>query len=229
MRACARPVIVRIEPITNDMLATFPVNKTYSQGELAVSGGNAWVLTGDGSSLLAIDIETNTPGQPITLPARGTDLAAGQSGIWVVSSIDHVVMHVDPATGVALNTTEVVGPIDVAVEDEEVWVVGSAETVRIDPSTGTIGLTVPVGGGTSGGIALTDDTVWVRNTETFLTRIDRATGDVIEDDNNAVYAEIAGRLTSGGDIVVGFGSIWTSAYDDTKLFRISTGEPSVAT
>ena len=49
---------------------------------------------------------------------------------------------------------------------------------------------------------------------------------MIADENTAEYAEIARRLTSGGDIVAGFGSIWTSAYDDRKLFRISTGEPS---
>ena len=145
-----------------------------------------------------------------------------------MSSIDDVVMHVDPATGAVLSTTGVPGPTDVAVDNEEVWVVGSAETVRIDPSTGAVDLTVADGGGLEGGVALTEDTVWLRTTDTFLTRIDRASGDVIEDENTAVYADIAGRLTSGGDIVVGFGSIWTSAYDDAKLFRISIGEPSAA-
>ena len=124
------------------------------------------------------------------------------------------------------STTELVRQIDVAVEDEEVWVVASAETVKIDPSTGAIDLTVPVGGGSDGGIALTKDKVWLRSTKTFLTRIDRATADVIDDENTAAYAEIAGRLTSGGDIVAGFGSMWTSAYDDRKLFRISAGDPS---
>ena len=34
-------------------------------------------------------------------------------------------------------------------------------------------------------------------------------------------AEIATRLTSGGDIAVGFGSVWTSAYDDGVLFRLA--------
>jgi DNA-binding beta-propeller fold protein YncE len=226
--ACAGPDIVRIDPTTNEVVATFPVGKIYSQGQLPVSGGKVWVLTGDGSSLLAIDTATNTSGTPITLPARGTDLGAGRSGLWVVSAVDNVVMHVDPATGAVLSTTEATGPLDVDVEDDEVWVVASAETLRIDPSTGAIDLTVAVGGGTTGVIALTDDTAWVRNTETFVTRIDRATGEVIEDENTAVYAEIAGRLTSSGDMVVGFGSIWTSAYDDAKMFRISTGEPDAA-
>ena len=154
--------------------------------------------------------------------ARGTDLGAGPSGIWVVSSIDHVVVHLDAQSGAVLSTTELAGATDVAVDDEEVWVVAVAETVMIDPTTGTIDVTVPVGGGIYGSIALTEDTVWIRGTTTFVTRIDRATGDVIEDENSAVYAEIESRVTSGGDIVVGFGSVWTSAFDDGKLFRIST-------
>jgi hypothetical protein len=223
--ACAGTDVVRIDPTTSKVVATFAVNKTYSEGELAVSSGKAWVLTGGGTSLLPIDTATNTPGTPITLPARGTDLGAGPSGIWVVSYLDHVVIHLDPATGTILSTTEVVRATDIAVADDEVWVVAPAETVRIDPATGAIDLTVPAGGGQYGGIALTDDTVWLRTTDTFVTRIGRATGEVIDDENTAVYAEIASRLTSGGDIVTGFGSIWTSAYDDAKLFRISTGEP----
>ena len=76
------------------------------------------------------------------------------------TTIDDAVMHVDPATGAVLSTTEVSGPIDVAVEDDAMWVVASADTVRLDPSTGAIDLTVPVGGGTTGAVALTDDTVW---------------------------------------------------------------------
>lgn len=222
--ACAGLDVVRIDADTNEVVASFPVGKTFSQGELAVSAGRVWVLTGDGSSLVPIDTTTNALGTPITLPARGTDLGAGPSGVWIVSSVDNVVMHVDTATGTVLSTTETARPVDVAVDDEQVWVVGSAETVMIDPSTGAIDLRVPVGGGSEGGIALTDDTVWVRSTKSFLTRIDRASGAVIDDENTAVYAEIAGRLTSSGDIVAGFGSIWTSAYNDRKLFRISSGD-----
>ena len=222
--SCAGPDVVRIDPATNKVVATISLGKTYTQGELAVSEGKVWVLTGDGSSLVPIDAATDTPGTPIMLPSRGTDLGAGPSGIWVVSSLDNVVMHVDPSTGAVLSTTDVSAPADVAVDGDEVWVVGSAETVRIDASSGAVTLTVPVGGGKEGGIALTESTVWLRSVKTFVTRIDRAAGEVIDDDKTAVYADIAARLTSGGDIVAGFGSIWTSAYDDGKLFRISAGE-----
>jgi streptogramin lyase len=226
--ACVGRNVVRIDPDTEEVLATVPVGKAYSQGELPVSSGKTWVLIGDGSSLLPIDTATNVPGTPIALPARGTDLGAGPSGVWIVSSLDNAVIHVDPSTGTVLGSTDAARPMAVAVDDDQVWVAGVSETVRIDPSTGAIDLTVPFGSGADGGIALTDDTVWLRNTNTFLTRLDRSTGTLIDDENTTVYAEIAGRLTSGGDIVVGFGSIWTSAYDDRKLFRISTGRRSTA-
>lgn len=222
---CSGRDVVRIDPTTGEVVATFPVDKTHTQGELPVAAGKVWILTGDGSSVVPIDTATNTIDTPIPLPARGTDLGAGPSGIWVVSSIDHVVMHIDAETRAVLSSTEVARATDVAVEDDQVWVVAVAETVMIDPVSGAIGRTVPVGGGIWGSVALTKNTVWVRGTTTFVTRIDRATGELVDDENSVVYDEIASRLTSGGDIAVGFGSVWTSAFDDGKLFRISTGEP----
>jgi hypothetical protein len=223
--SCSGPDVARVDPSTNEVVARFAVGKAYSQGELAVAAGKAWLLQGDGSSIVPVDTATDMAEAPIALPWRGTDVGSGPSGVWVVSAIDDVVMHLDPQTQTIASTVELIAPTAVAVDEQDVWVVAAQETVRIDPATGEITLTVPVGGGSTGDIALTADTVWLRDTARFITRIDRDSGEVIEDANSAVYAEIAARLTSSGDIVAGFGSIWTSAYDDTRLFRISTGEP----
>jgi hypothetical protein len=129
-----------------------------------------------------------------------------------VSNVDDAVVHVDLETGRASEPIAVTGPVDVAV-DSEVWVGAAAETIRIEPATGTVGLRVPVGTGDVGALALTPAEVWVRGADPMLTRLDRATGETVDSYNAAV--------TSGGDVVYAFGSIWTSAYDDAKLFRFA--------
>lgn len=218
---CAGTDVVRLDPVTLRVTATYPVNKTYSAGEVPVIGGSAWVLVGDGSSLVPIDTATDTVGAPIALPARGTELSGGPTDVWVISGLDDVVMRIDAATGQVTAIVDVPsGPVDAAIDDGEVWVVCSAETVRIDAATGEVAETFPVGGGSTGGVALTDDTVWVRSEAAFVERIDRATGAIVADEHVAEYRSIADRLTSSGDITTGFGAVWTAAYDDAKLFRL---------
>jgi hypothetical protein len=219
---CAGTDVVRIDPGSMAVIATYPVGKAFSQGELAVSDHTLWVLLGDGSMLLPIDTDTDTAGTPIALPVRGTDLAYGEAGLWVASAVDDTVLHLDPATGALLHTVATPnGPFSLAIEDD-VWAMGANETVRIDPASGAIDLTVPVGGGHDGSVAVSPGTVWLHGTEVLFTKIDRRDGTVIDDpDLAAAAAEIATRMTSAGDSVFGFGSIWSTAHDDSRLFRVA--------
>jgi hypothetical protein len=129
----------------------------------------------------------------------------------VLSSVDGAVVHVDMDTGRASDTIALPGPLDVAV-DHEVWVATSNETVRID-AAGAIDLRVPVGIGGSGSIVLTPGEVWIRNLDPLLTRVNRTTGEVID--------TYTADVTSGGDSVYAFGSVWTSAADDATIFRFA--------
>jgi YVTN family beta-propeller protein len=210
--ACSGSDVARIDPAYRALLSVLPVGKAFSQGELAVVDGQVWVLKGDGSTLEGILTETQAVWSRFALPVRGTDLDAGEAGLWVVSNVDDAVVHVDLVTGRVLETIPVTAPVDVAV-DSEVWVGAAGETVRIDLATGTVGLRVPVATGDAGAIALTPGEVWVRGADPMLTRLDRATGEVVDSYSAAV--------TSGGDVVYAFGSIWTSAYDDAKVFRFA--------
>ena len=93
-----------------------------------------------------------------------------------------------------------------------VWIGANQETVRIDTETDAVDLSVPVGTGSTGGIALAPREAWVRNADDTLTRIDRETGEIVEQ-----YTSVL----AGGDVVYAFESVWTSAFDDSTVFRFA--------
>lgn len=207
--ACKDADVAHIDAGHPEVLSVIPVGKTYQEGELGVAEGQLWVLTGDGSTLLGYLTDTQDVWSRFNVPIRGTDLGVGPAGLWVVSSVDGAVVHLDLDSGRVLDTVAVTGPIDVAVGDE-VWVGAASETVRIDDS-GAIDLRVPAGTGSVGSIVLTPSEVWIRNTDPLLTRVDRATGEIL-----GTYTS---DFTSGGDSVYAFGSVWTSASDDATILR----------
>ena len=210
--SCVSNGVARIDPATRGGVSVISIAKAATQGELPVADGQVWVLIGDGSILEGIDTTDQEVWSRFTLPVRGTDLDVGAAGLWVVSTVDDAVVQVDMNTGKVVTSVAVSAPLDVAV-DSEVWVGAASETVRIDTASAAIDLTVPVGTGSDGGIALTPGEVWVRNVDPFLTRADRNTG--------AVVQQYQADATSGGDILYAFGSIWTTASDDATLFRFA--------
>ena len=207
--ACSGSDVARLDAGHPEVLSVMPVGKTYTQGEIGVTDGQVWVLTGDGSSLMGYLTDTQDLWSRFTLPVRGTDLGVGDAGLWVVSTVDGAVVHVDLGSGRALDTVELTAPLDVAV-DRDVWVGAATETVRIDAS-GAIDLRIPVGTGGLGSIALTPNEVWIRGTDPVLTRADRATG--------AILAQYPLDVTSPGDTVYAFGSVWTAASDNATVLR----------
>jgi streptogramin lyase len=210
--ACSGGDVARIDAGHPELLSVIPVGKTYTQGELAVTDGQLWMLIGDGSILQGYLTDTQDVWSRFALPVRGTDLDVGEAGLWVVSNVDDAVIHVDLNTGRVVDRIDVSSPTDVAV-DSGVWIGTESELVRVDVASGAIDLRVPVGTGPKGSIAVTPGEVWVRNLDPLLTRVDRETGAIVD--------TYTAEVTSGGDTIYAFGSIWTAAYDDAKLFRFA--------
>ncbi|NYJ05559.1 hypothetical protein [Petropleomorpha daqingensis] len=210
--ACRDTDVVRVDPASGEVTAVFPLNKTASQGHLVTASGRLWVLAGDGSTLRGLDPATGAVVTTIALGARGTDVGAGPAGLWVASQPDGQVLRVDPDAGtVAVRATGLDRPLAVAVTDQ-VWAGGADATVRLDPSTGAVQVTTAVGIGLDGSIAAAGDGVFLRNGERFLVRLDAATG--------APVSGVSADVESAGDVVVAFGSVWTTAYDDATMFRL---------
>ncbi len=207
-----QPQIVRIDPVTRTLVARIPVPLSATQGNFAAGAGRLWVLTRDGSKLVAIDPQINEVVSEIDLPIRATDLGMGEAGLWIVSSVDGRIVRIDPETGDVLADISIGGPVDVAVH-ADVWIGCFERTVRVDPVTGEVTANVPFGTGRSGSITVSPTDVWVRSASAFLTRIDRDTGVPLE--------ALVSETTSGGDVLVAFDSVWTTAYDENLLFRLS--------
>ena len=210
--ACSGTDVARIDASFPEVLSVIPVGKTFTQGNLGVAEGQVWTLIGDGSTLHGYLTDTQDLWSRIALPVRGTDLAVGEAGLWVISTVDGAAIHVDMDTGRVVDRIDVQAPVDITV-DSGVWIGAQTESVRVDVASGSIDLRVPVGTGDDGSIATTPDEVWIQNVEPLMTRLDRDTG--------AVIATYTGEVTNGGDSVYAFGSIWTSAYDDAKIFRFA--------
>ena len=57
----------------------------------------------------------------------------------------------------------------------------------------------------------------MRSADRFLIRLDPDTAEPV--------AGVAADVESSGDIVVAFGSVWTTAFDDAALFRLPIDAP----
>jgi hypothetical protein len=210
--ACSGADVARIDAGLPEVLSVIPVGKTYTQGNIAVAEGQFWMLIGDGSTLHGYLTDEQDLWSRYALPVRGTDLAVGEAGLWVISTVDNAAVHVDMETGRVLDRIDVQAPVDVVV-DSGVWIGTQSDSVRLDLASGTIDLRVPVGIGDDGSITATPGEVWIQSVEPLMTRIDRNTGAVID--------TYSAEVTNGGDSVYAFGSVWTSAYDDAKVFRFA--------
>lgn len=209
---CVGPDVVRVDPETFEVVARLGVNKQAVQGHLVGGFDRVWVLTSDGSGLVGIDPATNEVATEFELPARCSDVSLGEDALWLPCEVDDRVLKVDAGSGEVLLDVAVDNPSSVAV-DTDVWVGTSTTTVQLDPETGEVLLEADAGTAPDGGVALDAGWVWVRSGDEFLVRLDRKTG-------KRVQQITAPDLTSGGDMLVLDGEVWTTAYDDQYLFRI---------
>ncbi len=214
---CAGSDLIHVDPSTGEVQATVPVTKAAEQGHLVVAFGRVWVLLGDGTSLLGIDAENNSSGDPIDLPIRGTDLAVSGDRIWVVSGVDNAAVEVNPQPGtVGRRIDGLTGARAAVAIPGALWVGGTLASYRVDVATGSVTATVGGGIGNDGGISGDDSGIWVRKGGLTLQHLDATTGTVREE----ISADISEVLGRGGDILVAFGAIWVTFYDDATLLRI---------
>lgn len=227
--ACSNDGIVRIDPATNAVATVIEV-KTAGQARLAAGGGSVWAFArlGDGfdtNAVMRIDPTTNSVVTTIDLGHPVATMAYGFDALWLTSPVDGVLLRLDPTSGAVTTAVEgLASPFTVAIGPESLWVSlhgsedstpaeGEPTIVRIDPATGEVTASIVVDPiGQTGGISADATSVWIRGPDTFLTRIDPAI-------NQAVEVIIASK--GGGDLVVGFGSVWASGYNFHQVWRVS--------
>lgn len=145
--------------------------------------------------------------------AGGPDwLAAGAGALWVKTDAGPDPVRVDPEAG---KVTARVARLDNAraiAAGTEVWVGFAGGVASIDAGTATVTV-ADAHPGMEAGIAVAPDAVWVRADGDFLRRVRPQDGHVL--------ADITAPEQSGGSVLVAFGSVWATAFDDDVLYRLS--------
>jgi hypothetical protein len=209
--ACRGTDVVRVDFTKRAVVASVPVGKVDGSN-LLTAFDRVWVLTGDGTTMRDIDPTTNRAGPAIDLGVHGYELADDQRGIWVVSNVDNAVVLVDPASRAVTQRLTTTKPPWAVAFGSGTWVGLIGSTLHFDDAGKVVG-TVDVGSGRSGSMAVNGDDLWIRSEEdAFLTHLDTRTGRTVEQFT---------AQASGGDVIVAFGSVWASAFDDALVVRLS--------
>jgi streptogramin lyase len=135
---CSGCVLVRIDPETVEIVATYDV----PDGGTAVRAGlgGIWVTYFAQDRVVRVDPETGGVVSEIDVGVGPRFLSVGEGGVWVMNQGGGSVSHVDPTSGsvvatIPVDADEIFGG-DVTVGAGFVWLRASAELVaQIDPAT----------------------------------------------------------------------------------------------
>ena len=120
------PFLTRIDPATNEISATLDLECPTTG--LAADAAGVWASCLGVPVLLRIDPLTNQVVARIAIGPRSEDIVLGPSGAWVTSGPGNTLTLIDPATSLAAHVFLVgMGPLGVAVFEDDVWVVMSDE------------------------------------------------------------------------------------------------------
>lgn len=181
---------------------------------VAVGAGSVWVANADDGTVSKIDPGTRAVAATIGLGVPESDVAVGSGSVWVTSGSEGTLLRIDPTTDTVVQTIDLAGsnPIapegayGVAIGAGAVWVGSASRRVfRVDPASGTVETSIPVGHIPSA-LAVSGGDVWVGVLGGRTVRIDPHT--------NAITATVAGP-SSPMSIAAGAGAIWVADELDT--------------
>lgn len=211
--------VARLNPTANTVAATIQVGKRPCSG-LAAAFGSLWVPNCGDQTLSRVDLKTGTIAAtiPMTIGNSEGSIVAGGGSVWIVTDSKGTLARIDPATNTVVAEVYVApGSYGLAYGDDALWVTSSEgnSVARVDPRTNLVVETIAVGK-TPRFIAAGGGAVWTLNQgDGSVSRIDPAT--------NKVVATIeVGVPGPGGDIAVGEGSVWVTAFE----YPLSRIDPS---
>jgi len=187
-----KPYLVRIDPATNEVLASIEVPDRLCQGFTA-SDDAIWLCAAD--ALVRIDPATNTVSGSV--PVKGAQLAYrpafGGGMVWALGSdgmVGDTVLRLDPTTEEVVSFSASAAAAAMAYGFDALWLAlpNDGTIARLDPATGEISV---VASGLSGprAIAIGRDSLWVAlhgggedqaaAGDTQVIRIDPTSGNVL--------------------------------------------------
>ena len=215
--------VSRIDPDRLEVVRTIGIGAPAI--DLAVAADAVWVANGSDGTVSRIDPGADAVVETIDL--RGSsDLAwnttyavdADDDAVWIGVGTHHV-LRIDPATSEPLATIDVGHvPVGVALGEEELWVVTTAErALRVEPHSNTATTEVPIGHP----VALTtgEQAVWVSDSLGQVWRINPDTATVSQ--TTPVGRGLVGLCTTDG-------AVWAANNADGTVVRIDAQGGQVA-
>jgi DNA-binding beta-propeller fold protein YncE len=227
--ACSDAGLARIDPASNEVVATVPFDVAQAFTRPAIGADRVWMLGGNvrPDAVVEIDPASNEVVATHPIGHAGGSLAFGGDAVWITAPADGLVLRLDPETG---EVTEHAGglpaPAAIAYGAGSLWVAlygehggeragsGEGTIARLAAADGTVEATIFINSPTmgEGDIWASDDAIWVRApSDPFLVRIDPQA--------NAVDYAIAG-FHSGGALTIVDGVIWTTSIEFATAWRI---------
>ena len=214
--------VARLDPKANAVAATIAAGAGPCSG-LVVAFGSVWVPNCGDKTIARIDAATGavTPAIKSTIASSEGSIAAGAGSIWIMTDAKGTLARFDPATNALVAEIYVApGSYGLAFGDDAVWVTSTDKNIvtRVDPHTNLVVETIAVGNAPRF-VAAGAGSVWTLNQgDGSVSRIDAKT--------NKVTATIeVGVPGPGGDIAVGEGSVWVTAFE----YPLSRIDPSTNT
>jgi virginiamycin B lyase len=221
--------IARIDPATNDVVATIGVGRAPSG--LAVGAGAVWVSRHSDGAVVRIDPATNQVVATISVGRAPGAMTVAGGVVWVTLPEAGGLGRIDPAG----NRSTVV-PVprccagELAAGDGALWVAnrGDGTLVRVDPATGRVAARVLLPRTTEQRphqVAVGAGAVWVtsagtrRGTANLLWRVDPSS-------NQVIGTMDLGPTSAGGfpnSIAAGNGAVWVGGMTKGSILRLEPG------
>jgi len=211
--------VTRVDPKTNKIVDTITTGKKPCSG-LAIGFGSLWVPNCGDKNVVRLDLVTGKITATLPIPVADSEgaIATGAGSVWILTDKQGTLARVDPDTNKIVAEIYVpAGSFCVVFGDDAVWVTSTQRDVltRIDPHTNLVTASIAVGKAPRF-LAVGLGAVWVLNQgDGKVTRVDAKTNQVVATIEVGVPGE-------GGDIAVGEGSVWVTAFE----FPISRIDPA---
>ena len=201
---CGDRTLARIDEKSGGGFRPVAPRAAAADSPIAAAVGSVWMISGEKGVLSRIDPDTSAPVAEVYVAPHPVSLASGEDALWVTGDGD-LLTKINPHTNEVVETIKV-GPRPgrVVAGEGGVWTLnrGDGSVTRVDPKTGKVVATIPVGAAISAGdIAAGEGSIWISAAGVPIVRIDPRT-------NRAVQ-----RFTGdgGGAIVAAFGAVWVAA------------------
>ena len=206
--------VVRVDTSSQSVVETFEVDKIHDQLSMPFVQNQIWVLTGDGSKLVGIDVSNNQPNSAIDLGVHCFQLAALDNMLYATCAVDNLVIKIDPARKEVVARQTLSGSQTLSAAKNGIWVSNGDKLTRLDPET--LNPIVTFTGITGSDISATQNAVWVWEfNRGVLYKINPATNEVAE------LIRPDKPFITGGGVLVTEDSIWLSANENDLVLRLS--------